>query len=143
MIARAAHGNSVVTHEFVPLEIDAAKALLGCLVKDYQMACAIPLPFWLGPAQVYHATLTKGTNQKTALYRAKAVLERLRSEGELDWHFECLYGTDPCAEQWPALAGVPQVPSFSQWTERWLGSIYGASITTTENDLAQEVEISA
>ncbi len=140
IIARAIQGHSVVTREFAPLDPGDATAQLGCLISDYRLACAVPIPFWLGPAQVYYDARRNENGHEIALFRAQAELAQMRSEGRLDSHFESLYGTDPCVEQWPALAGMPQVLSFSQWTERWLGPIYSVLTIPASNDFADQAE---
>jgi exodeoxyribonuclease V gamma subunit len=137
VVARAAQGQSVVTREFAPLPSVAAREQLASLIQDYQLALAVPLPFWLGPAQVYYDARTRAHDHASALARAKEELELLRDAGKLDSHFEVLYGRDPCASEWPALAGVPQVPCFAQWAERWLGPIHNASTVDTSVERAE------
>ncbi len=141
VIARGALGESIATREFEPLSRAVAKAQLALLVEDYRLACTIPIPFWLNPAQVYFSAKMKGLEHEAALLRAKSELEQFRADGQFDSHFEILYGTDPCADDWPTLARAPQVLSFAQWAERWLLPIYQGLTNSEQAGFAERVEV--
>ena len=142
MIARGDDDQFTVSREFAPLDSDVANARLAALIQDYQLGLAVPLPFWLDPAHAYYDARTRQHSHNKALARANLKLSQLLSEGKLGSHFEILFGNDPCADEWPARAGVPDVPCFSQLTERWLGTLYGASRATSADDL-NEREVSS
>jgi len=141
LIARGALGESIATREFEPLTSAAAQVQLALLVEDYRLACTIPIPFWLNPAQVYFNAKMKGLEHEAALLRAKSELEQLRADGQLGSHFEILYGTDPCGDDWPTLARAPQVPSFAQWAERWLLPIYQGFTNSEQAGFSERVEV--
>jgi hypothetical protein len=95
----------------------------------------------LNPAQVYFNAKLKGLEHDTALLRAKSELDQLRSEGQIDSHFEILYGADPCADDWPIRVQAPQIYPFSQWAERWLGPIFQGLTQSAASDFAGQVEV--
>ncbi len=141
MIARSNDRRSVVSHGFEPLEPDHAKQLLGQLLQDYRLALAVPLPFWLEPGDGYFRAKEKVIDHSIALLRASESLEQLRADGRLDSHFEALYGDNPCADEWPAHVGVPQVLPFARWAERWLGPLYRVLKSADDHDEPETGEV--
>ena len=143
MVARSSDGRSVAKRVFASMDQDKAKNHLGQLLQDYRLAMALPLPFWLKPAEVYYAAKAKRLNHRAALLRAADVLDQMRSEGNLDSHFEDIYGDNPCADDWPTLAGIPQISPFSLWTERWLDPVFQSMNASFEADSAEPSEANA
>jgi exodeoxyribonuclease V gamma subunit len=141
LIARGAQRESVVLQQFEPVSPAFAQEQLASLVKDYRLACTAPIPFWLDPAQIYFNAKLKGLDHATALQRAQSKLDQMRADGQLESHFDILYGPEPCADDWPTLAHFPQSYSFSQWVERWIGPIYQGLSPSTAGDFAGEVEV--